>query len=772
MFWADKIAKKIIDSGKYSPYWVDDMKTPSGRIHVGSLRGVVIHDLLYKTLLYRGKKATYTYCINDMDPMDGFPVYLDRQKFYKYMGHPLFKIPSPESGFSSFSEYFAKEFIDVFNKINCFPQIVWTSDLYQEGKFDNLIKTYLDNTEKIRQLFKEQYKNFKEEGYYPYQPICPSCGKIATTRIYKWDGSFVYFECKKEAVDYTNGCGFRGKIKPRKQNGKLPWKIEWSAHWKTLGVTIEWSGKDHMTAGGSHEIASRVCEVILNYPTPYAESYEHLLIGGKKMSSSKGLGSSAKEVSDILPPYLLRFLFVRTDYRQAIEFDPIGTMSIPNLFDEYDRCWKAYNIDGDKDLTRVFELSQIDKIPPKQKDLFIPRFRDVVNFVQQVSENQIQSKFEQKIDRKLTVEEQEILKERINYANPWIEKYAPEEFRFKLDAIKTTGEIALTEKQKEYLNNIIPLLDIYNNVEELNLALYNKAKETNLDSKEAFKAIYLSLLGKSHGPKAAWLLLSSSKNEVVKRLELAAGLKDTSEVSQRDSSDGGGIKTINHPDIFTIDPQLKAKYPSISIGIAIIKGIKVDKSNPELEKEKEEFLKSIEGLTTEELGKLPEIISYRKLYKEMGIDWHSRRPSPEALLRRVALKKGLYTINTCVDAYNLIVMKYRVSVGTFDLDQMELPTVLRHAKLGEEIHLLGDEKPTPYTEKELAYFDQKGGFNIDFNYRDAIRTVVTLDTKNIILNLDGIYDATPEKVQRSLDETISIIQKYCGGTLEVKGVII
>ena len=53
MYWADKIASEIIKSGKHKPFWVDDMKTPSGRMHVGSLRGVIIHDLIYKALLSR-----------------------------------------------------------------------------------------------------------------------------------------------------------------------------------------------------------------------------------------------------------------------------------------------------------------------------------------------------------------------------------------------------------------------------------------------------------------------------------------------------------------------------------------------------------------------------------------------------------------------------------------------------------------------------------------------------------------------------------------------
>jgi len=521
MFWADKIAKEIISSGKYKPYWVDDMKTPSGRIHAGSIKGVVVHDLLHKALIDQKQKSTFTYCINDMDPMDGFPVYLDREKFYKYMGWPLFKIPSPKSGFASYSEYFAKEFIEVFNKIGCFPQIVWTSHLYAEGKFDKLIKIYLDNTDKIRQLFKEQYKNFKAEGYFPYQPICPSCGKIATTRIHKWDGQYVYFACKEDAVVYTKGCGFEGKVVPEKLNGKMPWKIEWSAHWKTLGVTIEWSGKDHMTKGGSHEIASKICEKILNYPTPYAESYEHFLLGGRKMSSSKGIGSSAKEISDILPPYLLRFLFVRVDYRETIDFNPKGTMVIPDLFDEYDRCWQAYNTGSDEDLARIFAYAQIDKVPPQNPKLFLPRFRDIANYIQHPKVS-IADKFRQLKGEQLTGEEIEILSEREKYARIWIQKYAPDEYRLHMTQ-KLPQEVKnLTDLQQKYLTKIIDLLD-EKDAEKLQFHLYNLAKEMKLPSTEAFAAIYTAFLGKTHGPKAAWFLLQYPKKQVIKRLTKASG---------------------------------------------------------------------------------------------------------------------------------------------------------------------------------------------------------------------------------------------------------
>ncbi len=166
------------------------------------------------------------------------------------------------------------------------------------------------------------------------------------------------------------------------------------------------------------------------------------------------------------------------------------------------------------------------------------------------------------------------------------------------------------------------------------------------------------------------------------------------------------ITFLKKPEIFTIDENVKEKFPSISIGVAMIKGVTITKKNEELEKEKEKFFKSFSELTTEQINEFPEIKSYRKLYKEMGVDWHSRRPSPEALLRRIAQKKGLYAINTCVDAYNLVVIKHKVSVGAFDLAEINFPTQLRFAKNSDEILLLGDDEPTRYKETELAYFDQ------------------------------------------------------------------
>ena len=107
----------------------------------------------------------------------------------------------------------------------------------------------------------------------------------------------------------------------------------------------------------------------------------------------------------------------------------------------------------------------------------------------------------------------------------------------------------------------------------------------------------------------------------------------------------------------------------------------------------------------------------------------------------------------------------------FDADKVNFPTILQFAKEGDKILLLGDKQLTKYSSQELAYYDELGGYNIDFNFRDAQRTKVTEETKNIWINVDGVFEITPQQVQKTLEEAVKLIVKYCGGTVEFQGVV-
>lgn len=519
MYWADKVAKEIIESKKYKPYWVDDMFTPSGFAHIGSLRGPLVHDLIFKALIHVGIEATFSFVINDFDPIDGLPKELE-EKYSKYLGFPLRAVKWGD-GEDSFAEHFANDFKRVLQSLGVNPNYYSSWDLYHEGKFDEVIKLALDNAEKIQDIYQKVSGSKKrEKGWLPLQVICENCGKLGTTRVYDWDGKTVAYACEKELVKWAEGCGFSGRISPFGGNGKLPWKVDWPAHWMVLGVTIEGAGKDHSSAGGSRDIARELVKEVFKIDEPYNLPYEFFLIGGKKMTSSKALGLKSRDLTDLLPLEVGRFLFCRTDYKQAVEFDPIGTMAIPDLFDEYDRCFKAYTDSADETLARTFEMSHIGELPEK-KETFLPRFRDVVNFIQ-IPNIDILKKFEEIKGLSLTSVEKNLLEERVVYAKVWIDKYAPDEFRLQMSSELPEKVKELSKEQKEFLKKVAELVKENDSPEQLQLALYNLTKELGFDAKKSFSAIYIALSGKEFGPKAAWFLLQYPKDKVIKRLEEAS----------------------------------------------------------------------------------------------------------------------------------------------------------------------------------------------------------------------------------------------------------
>ena len=60
-------------------------------MHVGALRGVLIHDAIFRTLREKGIEARYLFGVDDFDPVDEIPKGED-EHFGKYIGWPLCNI--------------------------------------------------------------------------------------------------------------------------------------------------------------------------------------------------------------------------------------------------------------------------------------------------------------------------------------------------------------------------------------------------------------------------------------------------------------------------------------------------------------------------------------------------------------------------------------------------------------------------------------------------------------------------------------------------------
>ncbi len=494
MFWADKLLENT--KGKQV---INDSSTPSGIVHMGSLKGPVIHDTLAKILKEKKINVEFRYGLDDMDPIDGLPQNL-MESHSKYLGEPLFSAPGFEEG-ETFGQHFGKMMENLLLQLDIKPDVLYrTSDLYKQGIFNDAIKIVLDNVEKVRKVYEEMYDKKLSETWYPFQVICPNCGKLGTTKVVGWDGKEVEFECIPNLVIWAKGCGTKGKVSPYDGNGKMVWKVEWAAKWFTFGVTIEGAGKDHASAGGSYDIAMELVEKVFNFPKPLKLAYEFFLAGGKKMSSSKGLGLTGDELLEVVGPQRARFLMIKTEPNIAVEFSPKDSVAIPALFDQY----QAFAKSVDKDQQRVVHFSQTEN----QEKVPDVRFSTIAQLVQMPN----------------AVNEIAEIEEWVKYAKIWVEKYAPESEKFIIKKEIPQEAKNLSKEQKDLLLLISKEISEKWDPEEFQTKIYELGKEKGLNGKQAFSAVYVSLLGKDHGPKAAWLILSLDKEFVEKRFQEISSL--------------------------------------------------------------------------------------------------------------------------------------------------------------------------------------------------------------------------------------------------------
>lgn len=541
LHWADKLAQRILQwqkQNQVSQLYADDMKTPSGRVHTGSLRGVILHDLVQKVLLNHTQQSVKSsFVFNDMDPMDGLPAYLDQKLYLPHMGKPLYKIPAPDlnqSGInfsqvskqdrakfttaSSFAEFYALDFIDAFRRLGCDQEIIWSHELYESGRMNDLIRLVLNHVQQVRQVYQRVAEYELPENWHPFQVICPECGKIGTTFVTGWDGEKVDFVCQKDKVDWAQGCGYQGQISPFDGNGKFLWKVDWPAHWVELGVTIEGSGKDHTSAGGSRDMANALLDEVFQSLVPFDIPYEWILIRGAKMSSSKGVGTSAREFVNLFSPEVGRFLFVSKHYNQVIDFDP-ETDSIPDLYDLYDQGCRIFwgEEEGDERIARAVELSQLNGQMPDS--YFLPRFRDVAVWMQH-PEMDLVAEFEKVKGTALTNKEKKELEDRQAKAEIWLQRYAPDEYQ-----LTPTQDLPVQAKSLDVqkIDFVVKILNLavnrdWKDAQQFQQEIYQQAKET-VGAKQGFQAIYQTLIGKKHGPRAAWLILDTDKELLKQRIE-------------------------------------------------------------------------------------------------------------------------------------------------------------------------------------------------------------------------------------------------------------
>jgi len=211
-----------------------------------------------------------------------------------------------------------------------------------------------------------------------------------------------------------------------------------------------------------------------------------------------------------------------------------------------------------------------------------------------------------------------------------------------------------------------------------------------------------------------------------------------------------------------VDEEIRERFPDLNVLLTEIDGLKVFPRSDELERFKEEVYERIRSRFTLDLLKdYPIIRAYRDFFWRIGIDPTKIRPASEALLRRILGGRGLPTINTLVDAYNLASAETCIALAAFDADKIEGDELrMRLAGSGETFLGIGMDKPRILKGGEIVISDSKRLIAI-YPYRDADYSKVTLETKRVYLMTCGVPGISLERLKEAEALAAQYIRRFC-----------
>ena len=516
MHWAEVIAEKIADNCD-NPVIATGI-SPTGIIHVGSLREPITGEAVRSAVEAKGKKARLFYLIDSFDPLRECYPFLPKE-YEKYVGMPISRIPCPCGKHRNYAHHFVQPFLDAVKSLEINCEVIWTHELYSEGKFTKCIDDAMTKREEVVKILHEVTGKEENNNYAPFKPVCEKCGRFADPVLDTYKFPTVEYYCK---------CGFHGFCDIRTGEGKLTWRLEWPAKWTIFGTSAEPFGKDHAAAGGSYDSGKRIVSEIYGGEAPIPIPYEFVQLknggGVVQMHKSKGCPVTGLDAIQMTPPEVLNYMFLRVLPSRTIDYD--YGMGILDMADEYDRMEQKYFAkewkESEDNTVRAYEIAQHNHVPAKMP-IQVP-YRHLVSIVQMTTN------FKEVLDvlsrntsfQGATDEDIKRLWRRCECVKFWLNGFAPDAVKFTvLQTVPNTDSISMNEKI--FFQALVERMNDCNwTAEEINDIISEKSKSTPIGSKSAYASLYRIFIGKDRGPRLGFFLSSLDKKFVINRLVQAS----------------------------------------------------------------------------------------------------------------------------------------------------------------------------------------------------------------------------------------------------------
>jgi lysyl-tRNA synthetase class 1 len=523
--------------------------SPSGPIHLGNLREVMVPHFVADELRRRGLECRHVLSWDDYDRLRKVPAGVAPDSFLRYIGMPLTAVPDPCGAHENWAEHFKEPFRAALRALGVAVVEISQTRMYGSGAYRDQIVLAMSERARIDAVL-GRYRTAKKAdaaapdaapeseaeadderavgaGYYPFKPYCAACGRDLTT-ITSYDEA----TC---VADYTCQCGHASAVDVRDGGvGKLVWKVDWPMRWAYEGVTFEAGGVDHSSPGSSFTVGSQVVREVFGGHPPAYLGYSFVGISGSaKMSSSKGGAPTPADALEILEAPALRWVYARRKPGQAITvaFD----QEVNRVYDEWDALGRKVAEGTASALeTATYARSAGSAGEALPSTPVTMPFRTLASVVDVTTGDPRQMLRILRDVGEGTLSDLDQARPRLDRAEAWVLGYVPAQERTHVRAEPDQERLAaLTAPQREALKLLLDGLDANWSLPALTSLLYGVPKlqaglsldapatpELKAAQRELFALLYSLLVGKDTGPRLPTLLLALGPDRIRRLLQL------------------------------------------------------------------------------------------------------------------------------------------------------------------------------------------------------------------------------------------------------------